>query len=75
MHVHFRLLQSYTNYRKLLLVQGQMKTPCKCSVTMMPTARNIEILEPYIRMVKSIYVEAEVPVILGSILSEYVVLT
>lgn len=41
----------------------------------MPTARNIEILEPYIRMVKSIYVEAEVPVILGSILSEYVVLT
>ena len=41
----------------------------------MPTTRNIKILEPYMGMVESIDAEPEVPVILGSILSEYVVLT
>lgn len=42
---------------------------------MMPAVKNIEILEPYMRMVKCLYLDVEVPVILGSILRDDVVLT
>lgn len=42
---------------------------------MLPAVKNIEILDPYMRMVKCLYLDAEVPVILGSILRDDVVLT
>lgn len=42
---------------------------------MMPAVKNIEILVPYMRMVKCLYHDAEVPVILGLILRDDVVLT
>ena len=58
-----------TDYRRSPLVQGGIEIPCKVIVKMRATRKNIEILEKYLEIIRAVYEEPELPVILGSFLS------
>ena len=66
---------SSSHYRRSPLVQGGMEIPCKITVKMRPTIKNCEILKRFLDMVTSMYAEPEVPLILGSILMDDLIMS
>ena len=64
-----------SHHRSPPLVQGGMKIACKITVKMRPTVKNCKILKRFLDLITTMYAEPEVPLILGSILMDDLIMS
>jgi len=57
-------------YRRSPLVQGGLEIPCLVKVVMTNTSKNNNILDRYLELINTFYTEPNLPVFLGSILCD-----
>ena len=59
-----------THYRRSLLTQGGMETPCKVTVEMSRTLNNMQLMDRLMELMKYLYSEPHSPIIIGSLLAD-----
>lgn len=57
-------------YRRSPLVQGGLEIPCLVKIVMINTNKNNKILDRYLELINTFYTEPTLPVVLGSILCD-----
>ena len=62
------------HYRRSPLVQGGLEIPCRVKIIMVNTKKCSQVLDRYLDLIDTLYTEPNPPVILGSILSDNLIM-